>query len=67
MMTEEALEKKTNKIASNTKSYYALSYQTLATMIKINSKRLLMLQVDAHKDQRRKICEAYIFHSYCGS
>ena len=46
----------------NTKSYLRISYQTLTTEDKKLIRKAFDVAVDAHKDQRRKSGEAYIFH-----
>jgi GTP pyrophosphokinase len=58
VMTEIDLEKKTKQLHKNTRT--AISYQTLTT----EDKKLIQfdVSVEAHKDQRRKSGEAYIFH-----
>lgn len=61
-MTEVELEKENAEIAKAYKKLLKVSYQTLT----IDDKKLIRsafdVAVDAHKDQRRKSGEAYIFH-----
>lgn len=61
-MTEAAIVKENKQIAKQYKELLRISYQTLTD----DDKKLIRLAfdtaVDAHKDQRRKSGEAYIFH-----
>ena len=61
-MTEAAIAKENKQIARQYKELLRISYQTLTD----DDKKLIRLAfdtaVDAHKDQRRKSGEAYIFH-----
>jgi GTP diphosphokinase / guanosine-3',5'-bis(diphosphate) 3'-diphosphatase len=61
-MTETALEKENKDIARQYKELLRISYRSLND----EDKKLIRLAfdtaVDAHKDQRRKSGEAYIFH-----
>ncbi|MCB7479752.1 RelA/SpoT family protein [Christiangramia sediminis] len=61
-MTEAAIVKENKQIAKQYKELLRISYQTLSD----DDKKLIRLAfdtaVDAHKDQRRKSGEAYIFH-----
>ena len=61
-MTEAAIAKENKQIARQYKELLRISYQTLSE----DDKKLIRLAfdtaVDAHKDQRRKSGEAYIFH-----
>jgi GTP pyrophosphokinase len=61
-MTEAVLEKENKNIARQYKELLRISYQTLSD----DDKKLIRLAfdtaVDAHKEQRRKSGEAYIFH-----
>lgn len=61
-MTEVELEKENAAIASEYRNLLKISYQSLSD----DDKKLIRLAfntaVDAHKDQRRKSGEAYIFH-----
>ncbi len=61
-MTEVEIEQENAAIASEYRNLLKISYQSLSD----NDKKLIRLAfntaVDAHKDQRRKSGEAYIFH-----
>jgi GTP pyrophosphokinase len=61
-MTEEVSDKENKNIARQYKELLRISYQTLSD----DDKKLIRLAfdtaVDAHKGQRRKSGEAYIFH-----
>ncbi|SDH72756.1 RelA/SpoT family protein [Winogradskyella thalassocola] len=61
-MTEEAIEKENKAIAKAYKELLKVSYQTLSTDDKKLIRHAFEVAVDAHKDQRRKSGEAYIFH-----
>ena len=61
-MTEEAIEKENAAIARAYKELLKVSYQTLSTEDKKLIRSAFDVAVDAHKDQRRKSGEAYIFH-----
>lgn len=62
MMTEAALEKENKEIAQQYKKLLRISYQTLSEDDKKLIRQAFDVAVDAHKDQRRKSGEAYIFH-----
>ena len=62
MMTETAIEKENKEIAQQYKKLLRISYQTLSADDKKLIRRAFDIAVDAHKDQRRKSGEAYIFH-----
>ena len=62
MMTEAALEKENKEIAQQYKELLRISYQTLSEDDKKLIRQAFDIAVDAHKDQRRKSGEAYIFH-----
>ena len=62
-MTEEAIEKENAAIAKAYKELLKVSYQTLSRKDKKLIRHAFEVAVDAHKDQRRKSGEAYIFHS----
>ena len=62
-MTEEAIEKENAAIAKAYKELLKVSYQTLSREDKKLIRHAFEVAVDAHKDQRRKSGEAYIFHS----
>jgi GTP pyrophosphokinase len=61
-MTEEALEKERKAIAKEYKNLLKISYRTLSTADKKLIRSAFDVAVDAHKEQRRKSGEAYIFH-----
>ncbi|WP_179352612.1 RelA/SpoT family protein [Winogradskyella vidalii] len=61
-MTEEAIEKENKAIAKAYKELLKVSYQTLTEEDKKLIRHAFEVAVDAHKDQRRKSGEAYIFH-----
>ncbi|MFK7832344.1 MAG: bifunctional (p)ppGpp synthetase/guanosine-3',5'-bis(diphosphate) 3'-pyrophosphohydrolase [Winogradskyella sp.] len=61
-MTEEAIEIENKAIAKAYKELLKVSYQTLTDNDKKLIRHAFEVAVDAHKDQRRKSGEAYIFH-----
>ncbi|PZD79698.1 RelA/SpoT family protein [Mesonia sp. K7] len=61
-MTEEYLEEENKKIAQEYKDLLRISYRTLSDEDKILIRKAFETAVDAHKEQRRKSGEAYIFH-----
>jgi len=61
-MTEIDIEKENKAIAQEYKELLRISYQTLTTEDKKVIRKAFDVAVDAHKDQRRKSGEAYIFH-----
>ncbi len=61
-MTEAAIEKENKEIAKQYKELLRISYQTLTREDKKLIRSAFDVAVDAHKDQRRKSGEAYIFH-----
>jgi guanosine-3',5'-bis(diphosphate) 3'-pyrophosphohydrolase len=61
-MTEVDLEKENAAIAKAYKELLKVSYQTLTKEDKKLIRQAFDVAVDAHKDQRRKSGEAYIFH-----
>ncbi len=61
-MTEAALQKENKEIAKQYKELLRISYQTLSAGDKKLIRSAFDVAVDAHKDQRRKSGEAYIFH-----
>lgn len=61
-MTEAALEKENKEIAKQYKQLLKISYRTLTKEDKALIRGAFDVAVDAHKDQRRKSGEAYIFH-----
>ncbi|WP_369907988.1 bifunctional (p)ppGpp synthetase/guanosine-3',5'-bis(diphosphate) 3'-pyrophosphohydrolase [Mesonia sp. K7] len=62
MLTEEYLEEENKKIAQEYKDLLRISYRTLSDEDKILIRKAFETAVDAHKEQRRKSGEAYIFH-----
>ncbi|MEM9076880.1 MAG: RelA/SpoT family protein [Bacteroidota bacterium] len=61
-MTEAAIEKENKEIAKQYKELLRISYQNLTPGDKKLIRTAFDVAVDAHKDQRRKSGEAYIFH-----
>jgi GTP pyrophosphokinase len=61
-MTEIEIETENKAIAQEYKELLRISYQTLSTEDKKLIRKAFDVAVDAHKDQRRKSGEAYIFH-----
>ena len=61
-MTEAAIEQENAAIAKAYKELLKVSYQTLSRDDKKLIRNAFDVAVDAHKDQRRKSGEAYIFH-----
>ncbi|NNL82661.1 MAG: bifunctional (p)ppGpp synthetase/guanosine-3',5'-bis(diphosphate) 3'-pyrophosphohydrolase [Winogradskyella sp.] len=61
-MTEEAIEQENAAIAKAYKELLKVSYQTLTADDKKLIRQAFEVALDAHKDQRRKSGEAYIFH-----
>lgn len=61
-MTEEAIEKENAAIAKAYKQLLKVSYQTLSRDDKKLIRHAFEVALDAHKEQRRKSGEAYIFH-----
>ncbi|EAR00961.1 RelA/SpoT family protein [Maribacter sp. HTCC2170] len=61
-MTQAAIEKENKQIAKQYKELLRISYQTLSNDDKILIRQAFEIAVDAHKEQRRKSGEAYIFH-----
>ncbi len=61
-MTQTALEKENKEIAKQYKELLRISYQTLSNDDKKMIRSAFEVAVDAHKEQRRKSGEAYIFH-----
>jgi GTP pyrophosphokinase len=61
-MTELELEAENKAIAHEYKELLRISYQTLTDEDKKIIRKAFDVAVDAHKDQRRKSGEAYIFH-----
>ncbi|MEM9680309.1 MAG: RelA/SpoT family protein, partial [Bacteroidota bacterium] len=61
-MTEVEIEKENAAIAKAYKELLKVSYQTLTREDKKLIRQAFEVALDAHKDQRRKSGEAYIFH-----
>jgi len=61
-MAEVDIEKENAEIAKAYKDLLKVSYQTLSRTDKKLIRQAFEVAVDAHKDQRRKSGEAYIFH-----
>jgi guanosine-3',5'-bis(diphosphate) 3'-pyrophosphohydrolase len=61
-MTEEAIEIENKEIAKQYKKLLNISYRTLTKEDKKLIRSAFDIAVDAHKEQRRKSGEAYIFH-----
>ncbi|EZH71372.1 MFS transporter [Aquimarina atlantica] len=61
-MTEAAIDKENKQIAKQYKELLRISYRDLTKEDKILIRQAFDIAVDAHKDQRRKSGEAYIFH-----
>ncbi len=61
-MTEEALEQERKAIAKEYKNLLKISYRILSDDDKKLIRSAFDVAVDAHKEQRRKSGEAYIFH-----
>jgi guanosine-3',5'-bis(diphosphate) 3'-pyrophosphohydrolase len=62
VMTEIDIEKENKAIAQEYKELLRISYQTLSTEDKKLVRKAFDVSVEAHKEQRRKSGEAYIFH-----
>ncbi|MBC7494376.1 MAG: bifunctional (p)ppGpp synthetase/guanosine-3',5'-bis(diphosphate) 3'-pyrophosphohydrolase, partial [Flavobacterium sp.] len=61
-MTDTEIEQENKAIAREYKELLRISYQTLSLEDKKLIRKAFDVAVDAHKDQRRKSGEAYIFH-----
>lgn len=61
-MTEIDIEKENKAIAQEYKELLRISYQTLSPEDKKLIRKAFDVSVEAHKEQRRKSGEAYIFH-----
>jgi len=61
-MTEIDIEEENKEIAKQYKELLKISYRTLSASDKKLIRSAFNLAVDAHKEQRRKSGEAYIFH-----
>ena len=66
-MTDKALDIENKEIAKQYKKLLKISYRTLSKEDKKLIRSAFDIAVDAHKEQRRKSGEAYIFHPYCCS
>jgi guanosine-3',5'-bis(diphosphate) 3'-pyrophosphohydrolase len=62
VMMEIDIEKENKAIAQEYKELLRISYQTLSTEEKKLIRKAFDVAVEAHKEQRRKSGEAYIFH-----
>lgn len=61
-MTEEVLEAEKKELAKQYKELLKISYRNLSAADKRMIRQAFDVAVDAHKEQRRKSGEAYIFH-----
>ena len=61
-MTEAAIEEEKKELTKQYKELLKISYRTLSADDKKLIRKAFDIAVDAHKDQRRKSGEAYIFH-----
>ena len=61
-MTAEEINKENAAIAKEYKELLRISYRSLSVADKKVIRKAFDVAVDAHKDQRRKSGEAYIFH-----
>ena len=61
-MTDVEIEKENAAIAKEYKELLKVSYRTLSTEDKKMIRSAFDVALDAHKNQRRKSGEAYIFH-----
>ncbi|MBT8307253.1 MAG: RelA/SpoT family protein [Maribacter sp.] len=61
-MTQATIEKENKQIAKQYKELLRISYQNLSDDDKTLIRQAFEIAVDAHKEQRRKSGEAYIFH-----
>ncbi|MFZ9002844.1 MAG: RelA/SpoT family protein [Robiginitalea sp.] len=62
MATQAVIEKENKEIARQYRELLRISYQTLTAKDKKLIRQAFDVAVDAHKEQRRKSGEAYIFH-----
>ena len=62
MPTQTVIEKENKEIARQYKELLRISYQALSAKDKKLIRQAFEVAVDAHKNQRRKSGEAYIFH-----
>ncbi|MDP5044029.1 MAG: RelA/SpoT family protein, partial [Leeuwenhoekiella sp.] len=61
-MTPEDIEKENKELTRRYKELLRISYRTLSDDDKKMIRKAFEVAVDAHKDQRRKSGEAYVFH-----
>ncbi|MFT5751229.1 MAG: guanosine-3',5'-bis(diphosphate) 3'-pyrophosphohydrolase [Flavobacteriales bacterium] len=61
-LTPEFIEAENKELTRQYKKLLRISYQTLSKEDKILIRKAFEIAVDAHKNQRRKSGEAYIFH-----
>jgi GTP pyrophosphokinase len=61
-LTQEYIEAENKELTRQYKKLLRISYQTLSKDDKKMIRKAFEIAVDAHKDQRRKSGEAYIFH-----
>ncbi len=61
-MKQATIEKENKEIAKQYKELLRISYQTLSDDDRALIRQAFEIAVDAHKEQRRKSGEAYIFH-----
>jgi GTP pyrophosphokinase len=61
-LTQEFLDKENKEIAKQYKKLLRISYRSLTDDDKLMIRKAFETAVEAHKDQRRKSGEAYIFH-----
>ncbi len=61
-LTPEYIEAENKELTRQYKKLLRISYQTLSKSDKVLIRKAFEIAVDAHKEQRRKSGEAYIFH-----
>ena len=61
-LTEEYITEENKRIAAEYKKLLSISYRTLSDEDKVMIRRAFETALEAHKKQRRKSGEAYIFH-----
>ena len=61
-LTQEYIEAENKELTRQYKKLLRISYQTLSTQDKKMIRSAFEIALDAHKEQRRKSGEAYIFH-----
>lgn len=62
MLTEEYIVEENKEIAKQYKKLLRISYRSLSKKDKAQIRKAFEIALEAHKDQRRKSGEAYIFH-----